>query len=170
MMGERMKTNAPLKKLFFLVLALAPFPCFSDSPARPSFDYRAYSKNHTYYVDVSVANGMSVFKILPNRVDFLVTTIRGWYPQVFLSDDGVKLITIGSTIVPNYEFDQPVVKIFIDGELKRSLLVKEVVGNKKIGRTTSGLHWGDPIGFSSDELYFSFALDGGQVAKLPVMQ
>jgi hypothetical protein len=115
-----------------------------------------------------VADGIQILKVSQVNGEQLVRVIPGWYPQVFLSNDGEKLVTVGMTIVPDHEFSQPVVQIFIKGKLGKVFLAKAIAGHEKMGRTTSGLHWGDPLGFSSNELSFAFRLDGGQIVEIPI--
>jgi hypothetical protein len=160
-----------LKNLLFAYIFLLftfPLMCLADSPARALSDYRVCSSNNGYCAQVTVADGILIYKVSQGRGEHLLRTIPGWYPQVFLSNDGEKIVTVGTTIVPEYDFSQPVVQIFIREKLGKSFLAKDLIANQKMGRTTSGLHWGDPIGFSSDELFFSFKLDKGQIATVPI--
>lgn len=148
---------------------LLPLAGHADTPAREPADYFVCSAKKTYCAYVSVTEGIKVFEVgAQNKKSYPLATIVGWYPQVFLSNDGKKLVTVGTTIVPDRAFDQAVVKVWVGGQLARSLLVRDLLdGHKKISKTTSGFHWGEPVGFDSDESFFSFKLDDGTSAKIP---
>lgn len=156
--------NLMLLTLFLLL----PLSGHADTPAREPSDYFVCSSKRTYCAYVSITEGIKVFEVgVLNKKYYPLTAIVGWYPQVFLSNDGKKVVTVGTTIVPSREFDQSVVKIWIGGQLIRSFLVRDLVGNHKTRKTTSGFHWGEPVGFDSDESFFSLRLDDGTLTKIP---
>lgn len=163
-----LKKSMPIiNRAFVIILGFSSFHGFADSPAREPFDYQVCSSKKNYCASVSAAGVIEISKV-GSKKGVQLTIVGGWYPQAFLSNDGRNLVTIGTTIVPNQDFDQPIVKIFLDGKLKRNFLVKELVGNNKMGQTAGGFHWGDAVGFDADELAFVFKLEGGQVLSFPI--
>ena len=89
-----------------------------------------------------------------------------WYPSVFISNDGNTLITIGSTIVPTYNFEQAILKVWVNGVLSKSLRVADFVKESGMTNTTSGFHWGEPIGFDKREHFFRFRYDDGSFGRI----
>src|SRR5579871_2348886 len=105
----------------WILLFFSFFPaCFANSLPRPPYDYRVCSSNNVFCAQATVSEGIRIFKISQGGAEYLLRTIPGWYPQVFLSNDGEKLVTVLTTIVPEYALDQPVVKIFIGDKLRKA--------------------------------------------------
>lgn len=145
-----------------MVLVSMSMLIYADAPTRTPSDYIVCSMKGTYCAYVSTVTGIKVFEPkASSKKIYPLIAIRGWYPQTFLSDDGKKLVTVGSSIVPDYSFDQAIVKVWINGNFTRSFLVRDLVEEHKMTKSSSGFHWGEPVGFEQDGSYFSFMLDDG---------
>lgn len=153
-------------KLFIYFILSLPFLCFADSPSRGVYDYKVCSSNKYFCAFVSSSEGIRVFRTGDESKKDPFTTIPGWYSQVFISNDGLKIVTVGATIVPSKNFEQPVVKIFLKNKPFKSFTVQTIVKNHSITQSTSGYHWGEPIGFNADESCFSFKLDSGEIVNI----
>jgi hypothetical protein len=101
-------------------------------------------------------SGITLYKNVSNNFERPVLITKDWYPQVYLSNDGRTLLAVGTTIVPGFAFDQPVVKIFVDAKLNRGLFVRDLVAERDLVKTSSGYSWGYPVGFSDGEKTFTF--------------
>ncbi|PRC92381.1 hypothetical protein S2091_3040 [Solimicrobium silvestre] len=147
-----------MRLIFFLLFILKMNLCIADSPSREPYEYKVCSSGNTFCAKVSPVSGISVYRIGSPKLEESVSITKDWYPQVYLSNDGQKVLTIGTTIVPRYEFDQPVVKIFVGAKLDRSLCVKDLIAKRDLVRTSSGFSWGYPVGFSDGDATFTFKL------------
>jgi len=157
----------PINAKTLTLLCLLYGTCRADTPSREPRDFLVCSTRRTYCAYVSINSGISVFQV-QEMSSYPTVHIDGWYPQAFLSNDGKKLVTVGTTIVPDFYFDQPVVKVWSKGKLTKSLLVRDLLDGRKMGNTTSGFHWGEPVGFTPDESFFAFKLDDGTSKNIPL--
>jgi hypothetical protein len=128
----------------------------ADSPAREPYEYKVCSSRKTYCVNVTPMSGITLYKNVSNNFERPVLITKDWYPQVYLSNDGRTLFVVGTTIVPGFTFDQPVVKIFVDAKLNRRLFVRDLIAERDLVQTSSGYSWGYPVGFSDGEKTFAF--------------
>jgi hypothetical protein len=96
---------------------------------------------------------VKVFKVVPgNRRVASLYSIDGWYSTCFLSDDGQKFIHILWLTTQESVETVPVVKMWINGSLVKSLYLKEILGDAKPLKVSSGEYaWiKNTVGFSGD--------------------
>jgi hypothetical protein len=138
----------------------------ADTPARPDYFYVVCSNQSSYCAAVSPADGIKLFKVTPQNKNIEATySVPGWYPQVLVSDDGRRLVSVGATIVPDSTFNQPVVNCWVDGRLSKQYRVRDLVGRRKLTKTSSGLHWGEAIGFEGTDR-FVFRLNDQSIVDI----
>lgn len=148
-----------INRLFGASLMMFVFGAVADVPSRPDYFYVVCSNQSRYCAAVSPVDGIRVFKVVPHNRNVEPTySVPGWYPQILVSDDGRRLVSVGATIVPDSALEQPVVSCWVDGKLSKQYRVRDLIGKRKLTRTASGIHWGEAIGFDGDDR-FVFRLD-----------
>jgi hypothetical protein len=133
----------------------------ADSPTRPPYDHSICSSLARHCAFISATDGAKVFGVKAGNENIpILYSIAGWYSQAYLSDDGQKFIAVESIIVPGHIQDQPVLRLWVGGALKRSVYLNELLGGRKPTKSTSGYVWGKVVGFQGDD-HFILQLDDG---------
>ena len=98
----------------------------------------------------------------------LLWSIPGWHRSIFVSDDGqtVAIGYKGLNLLPrNVTLGEPVIHLYKQGELVRTVLLGDIFGNvSELRRTVSHYAWGHVDGFNRANQLVVVLLDGNHIA------
>jgi hypothetical protein len=154
----------------------------ASPPARPPWDYVTCSNHLRYCAYLSVKEGIKVFRVgsapymglkssnVTNVLDgnrehiFEPSyTLSGWYsPETFISDDGQKFVAIQDMIYEPLMDKLFALKLWVGGNLVKTLYIKDVLSMRKVQRVEDGreLRWVEKAGFDDSGRFLLKLVDG----------
>lgn len=159
-----------IRAAFLPCLAGASGSGLCDSPIR-IIDYISCSSNSRFCAYVSTSDGVNIYRVSPiTRKDQSLKITPDWLPAVFVSNDGKTLVAILSTIIPNYTFEKPVIKVWLNGKIYKEYLAKDIVKETDLSSTVGGFHWGEPLRISRDSSTLLIKINNGTIKNIRIFK
>lgn len=145
-----------------LCLMMAAVPAaHADAPSHPPVDNMVCSNNALYCAVYSSHDDKTRdYEVKANDVSLPLYAVAGWIPYTYVSDTGDVLVALLSDIIPGKNFDQPVIKVWLDGVLMGSLTYSAFTPPQSLMRTSSGFNWGSAVGFNEEGRFVVRTADG----------
>jgi hypothetical protein len=120
----------------------------ADSPAPLPHSYVACSPTERFCADLDFKKDL--IRVYEKRTERTLWTMPGWFPNVWLSEDGEVIAVTRDDLVPEYNPDLPVIDFFRRGRRAGQVRMGEAVPKSETTRTVSHVFWGMPEGFGVD--------------------
>ena len=86
--------------------------------------------------------------------------IPEWAPIVFFSENGEFLVTIKDAVVDKNMLTEPIIKIYREGNLKKSYSPLDIIPQPEMQTLSNGVLWGNPIGNTEHNMLKIQSLSG----------